>query len=34
MDTQQIDQAAALLVEARRNGTLLAGLPADARPRA
>ena len=32
MDTQQIDRAAALLVGARRNGTLLDGLPADATP--
>ena len=29
MDTQQIEQAAALLVGARRGGTLLADLPAD-----
>ena len=32
MDTPQIDRAAALLVEARRNRTLLDGLPADATP--
>lgn len=32
MDTQQIDKAAALLVAARRNGTLQDGLPADATP--
>jgi 2-keto-4-pentenoate hydratase len=32
MDTQQINLAAALLVGARRGGTLLAGLPADATP--
>ena len=32
MDTPQINRAAALLVEARRNRTLLDGLPADATP--
>ena len=32
MDTQQINQAAALLVGARRERALLAGLPADAVP--
>jgi 2-keto-4-pentenoate hydratase len=32
MDTQQIDHAAALLVQARRSGTLLPGLPSGAAP--
>jgi len=32
MDTEAITRAAALLVEARRSGNLLAGLPQDARP--
>ena len=32
MDAQQIANAAALLVKARRTGPLLADLPADARP--
>ncbi len=32
MDTQQINRAAALLVQARRTGALLDGLPADATP--
>ncbi len=32
MDTSRIDRAAALLVAARRNGTLPDGLPADATP--
>ena len=32
METQQISRAAALLVEARRSGTLLDGLPAEATP--
>lgn len=32
MDTQQINRAASLLVEARRTGALLEGLPADATP--
>lgn len=32
METQQINRAANLLVQARRSGTLLAGLPADAMP--
>jgi len=32
MDTQRINQAAALLVAARRDGTLLDGLPPDAMP--
>ncbi len=32
MNTQQINRAAALLVGARRNGTLLEGLPSDATP--
>ena len=32
MDTPQINRVAALFVEARRNGTLLDGLPADATP--
>lgn len=32
MDTQRIDRAAALLVQARRTGTLLPSLPSDATP--